>query len=104
MGIVPADVDLAMFAPDAYGSGPTATAMPAILNVLEELQHEGVLAGLLDLQHIVIGGHSAGGRAAVRKRQYPVLPTGGGGLWLWRPHGRRHSVGLWAENDSAPAG
>lgn len=74
MGNVPADVDLAMFAPGAYGSGPTATAMPAILNVLQELHHEGVLAGLLDLQHIVIGGHSAGGRAAIESASAQFFP------------------------------
>jgi dienelactone hydrolase len=67
-------IDLAMFAPSAYGSGPTATAMPAILNVLQELQHEGVLAGLLDLQHIVIGGHSAGGRAAIESASAQFFP------------------------------
>jgi dienelactone hydrolase len=67
-------IDLAMFAPGAYGSGPTATAMPAILNVLQELQHEGVLAGLLDLQHIVIGGHSAGGRAAIESASAQFFP------------------------------
>lgn len=67
-------VDLAMFAPQSYGSGPTATAMPAILNVLAALQSESVLAGLLDLQRIIIGGHSAGGRAAVESASAEFFP------------------------------
>ncbi|MBD1806904.1 dienelactone hydrolase [Microcoleus sp. FACHB-SPT15] len=58
-------VDLKMLAPNAYGTGPTASALPALLAALERLQAEGVLAGLLDLDHIILGGHSAGGRVAI---------------------------------------
>ncbi|MBV9386529.1 MAG: hypothetical protein JOZ78_08895 [Chroococcidiopsidaceae cyanobacterium CP_BM_ER_R8_30] len=58
-------VDLKRLAPDTYGSGPTASALPALLVALERLQAEGILAGLLDLQQIIVGGHSAGGRVAV---------------------------------------
>jgi hypothetical protein len=32
---------------------------------MKGLQEEGVLAGLLDLEHVIIGGHSAGGRVAI---------------------------------------
>lgn len=67
-------VDLARLVPQAYGSGPTASALPTLLGVLDQLQAQGVLAGLLDLQHIVLGGHSAGGRAAVESASSDFFP------------------------------
>lgn len=67
-------VDLKMLAPNTYGTGPTASALPTILSVLEHLQSEGVLAGLLDLQHITLGGHSAGGRVAVESADPRFFP------------------------------
>lgn len=64
VGLTPG-VDIKMLTPNLYGTGPTASALPTLLKALELLQAEGVLAGLLDLDHIVLGGHSAGGRVAI---------------------------------------
>lgn len=58
-------VDLAAFSPDVYGTIPSALALPSLLAELEQLNTVGVLANLLDLQKIVLGGHSAGGRIAL---------------------------------------
>jgi hypothetical protein len=58
-------VDIAVLKPGTYGTAPTASALPALLAELERLQAEGVLAGLLDLEKIILGGHSAGGRLAL---------------------------------------
>ncbi|MDC0832895.1 dienelactone hydrolase [Geitlerinema sp. CS-897] len=58
-------VDIKMLSPQLYGTGPTASALPTILKTLEQLQNKGILAGLLDLNRIVLGGHSAGGRVAI---------------------------------------
>ncbi|MBD2487685.1 dienelactone hydrolase [Aulosira sp. FACHB-615] len=58
-------VDLSMLAPDNYGQGATASALPTLLKTLERLQVEGILAGLLDLDKIILGGHSAGGKVAI---------------------------------------
>ncbi|WP_035985254.1 alpha/beta hydrolase family protein [Leptolyngbya sp. KIOST-1] len=58
-------VDLAMLMPDRYGQGPTASALPALLKELEQLNTDGVLAGLLNLDRVILGGHSAGGRVAI---------------------------------------
>lgn len=67
-------VDIAMWNPDKYRTGPTASAMPALLAELEQLQAQGVLAGLLDLQKIVLGGHSAGGRVAIENADPDFFP------------------------------
>ncbi len=58
-------IDIGMWKPDSYGTGPTATALPALLAELERLHSEGILAGLLNLDKIILGGHSAGGRVAL---------------------------------------
>jgi dienelactone hydrolase len=67
-------VDLKMLTPNTYGSGPTASALPALLTALERLQTQGVLAGLLDLQQIILGGHSAGGRVAIESANPHFFP------------------------------
>jgi predicted dienelactone hydrolase len=69
-------VDLKMWSPNLYGTGPTASALPALLTALQQLQAEGGLAGLLDLNHLVLGGHSAGSRVAIESadsRFYPQV-------------------------------
>ena len=42
--------------PAMYGKAPTASALPTLLKELEKLQSEGVLAGLLDLNSVILGG------------------------------------------------
>ena len=67
-------VNLKLLAPNTYGSGPTASALPTLLAALERLQAEGVLAGLLNLQQIILGGHSAGGRVAIESADPRFFP------------------------------
>ncbi|MGF1537091.1 MAG: dienelactone hydrolase [Elainellaceae cyanobacterium] len=73
VGLTPG-VDIAKLAPNAYGTGPTASALPALLKALEALQADGVLAGQLDLQRVVLGGHSAGGRVAIESASPRFFP------------------------------
>jgi dienelactone hydrolase len=57
-----------------YSTAPTASALPAILATLEKLQTEGILAGTLDLQKIILGGHSEGGRVALENATPKFFP------------------------------
>ncbi|AFY50473.1 putative dienelactone hydrolase [Nostoc sp. PCC 7524] len=58
-------VDISKWHPKIYGTAPTASALSTLLAKLEFLQQQGILAGMLDLQRIILGGHSAGGRVAI---------------------------------------
>ena len=63
-------VNLAAFAPKVYGTIPSALALPTLLAELEQLNKLGILAGLLDLQKIILGGHSPGGRVALENANH----------------------------------
>lgn len=65
IGLTPG-VDLGRCRPETYGHGPTSTTIGPLLDELGRLQVEGILAGLLDLEHVVLGGHSAGGSLALQ--------------------------------------
>jgi hypothetical protein len=67
-------VDLTMLTPQTYGSGATASALPTLLTALERLQTQSILAGQLDLQQIILGGHSAGGRVAIESANPQFFP------------------------------
>ena len=58
-------LDMEALAPDAFGTRPSAVAMPAILSMLTRLNRQGTLAGKLDLDRLAFGGHSAGGTLAL---------------------------------------
>lgn len=58
-------MDLNFLKPDTYGNGPSANALPAILEELERINRSGLLVEMLDLKRIYLGGHSAGGTMAL---------------------------------------
>jgi dienelactone hydrolase len=64
VGLTPG-VNVKALASDIYGSVPTAIALPTILQALDKIQAEGSLAGKLNLDQLILGGHSAGGRVAL---------------------------------------
>ena len=69
-------INTTLWQPNTYGTGPTASALGALLNELEALQTNSLLTGLLDLNRVILGGHSAGGRVALESanpRFYPQL-------------------------------
>lgn len=78
-------VDLAALSSKTYGTVPSASALPLLLDELDNLQSNGVLAGLLDLQKIVLGGHSAGGRLALENAE-PKFFDGLAGAFSYGAH------------------
>ena len=62
-------VNLAALRSETYGTVPSASALPLLIEELDNLQSDGILAGLLDLQKIILGGHSAGGRLALENAE-----------------------------------
>ena len=74
-GITPG-LDLAALAPDTIGTRPSSTALGPLLACLAELsadEHSPV-AGHLDLDRVVVGGHSAGGTAALHNSHPSWVP------------------------------
>ncbi len=60
--------------PERYGKAPACSSLQPILNELSSLNENSLLAGLIDLQTIVLAGHSAGGTVALLSAdpdQYP---------------------------------
>lgn len=66
VGLTPG-VDLDAARPDAYGTRPTCPALPAVIGALEEI---GPLKGVLDLDRIALGGHSAGGTVVLQSARF----------------------------------
>lgn len=59
-------IDPTPLRPDShYGHAPTAIAVAPLLDELGAVQASGPLAGLLDLERLVLGGHGQGGAAAL---------------------------------------
>ena len=58
-------LDLEALGVAQFGSRPSATTVGPLLAALAAEQAEGPLAGLLDLDRVALGGHSAGGTVAL---------------------------------------
>ncbi len=58
-------LDIEALKPSVYGQRPSATALAAVIDELARLNEAGPLAGRLDLDRILLGGHSAGGSVAL---------------------------------------
>ena len=71
-------VALTAVSPQTYGTKPTSPAIQPILTELHNTQHaisKSPLAGLLDLNTIILGGHSAGGTMALQNANPDWFPT-----------------------------
>lgn len=68
-------LDMQALAPDAFGTRPSAVAMPAILSMLTRLNRHGTLEGKLDLDRLAFGGHSAGGTLALLNANRDWFPS-----------------------------
>jgi hypothetical protein len=71
IGLTPS-IDLSKVKPETYGSGATCPAIQPILDSLAQLNgdEKGPLHQALDLNHIILGGHSAGGTVALQNGQF----------------------------------
>ena len=58
-------LDVSALAPETYGERPSATALHALLDDVQAQNTSGHLAGVLDTDRILLGGHSAGGSVAL---------------------------------------
>jgi len=58
-------LDMTAFGPDSYGKGPSCPAIAPILHDMAALNESGLLEGLIDLDTVILGGHSAGGTVAL---------------------------------------
>ncbi|TXS96413.1 dienelactone hydrolase [Parahaliea maris] len=67
-------LDVQALLPEHYGSRPSATTLAPIREMLKALNSSGQLAGSLDLQRLVLGGHSAGGSVALLNARRDWLP------------------------------
>ena len=94
-------VDVDSLRPENYGRAPSCPPLPAILDDLADASRNGLLAGHLDLDRVVLGGHSAGGSMALlnaNRRWFPALR----GAFAYGAH-TAGNVGLgWAEGSFMP--
>lgn len=78
-------LDLGALAPDTFGTRPSATAVAPILEQLGELNADGPLKGVLDLDRVALGGHSAGGTVALLNAD-PAWFPGVGAVFSYGSH------------------
>lgn len=71
IGLTPS-IDLSKVTPDTYGSGATCPAIRPILDSLTQLNadEKSPLYEVMDLNHVILGGHSAGGTVALQNGQF----------------------------------
>ncbi len=67
-------LELTELVSDNYGKNPSATAVAPIIGELAGMNNEGVLAGCLNLEKLVLGGHSAGGTVALLNARTDWFP------------------------------
>jgi predicted dienelactone hydrolase len=63
-GLTPG-IDVKFMNYENYGKGATGSAIQPILDDLKKVNTEGILANCLDLENVILGGHSAGGSIAL---------------------------------------
>jgi len=67
-------LDLDAVRPETYGTTPTSPALRPVLDALAMLGATGHLEGMLDLDRVVLGGHSAGGAVALHNARRAFFP------------------------------
>ena len=67
-------LDVSALSPKEYGQRPSASALAAVLQDLATQNSTGPLAGVLDLNRVLLGGHSAGGSVALMNARQDWFP------------------------------
>ncbi len=68
-GLTPG-IDIKFMNYENYGKGRTGSAIQPILDDLAKINAEGLLENCLDLDNVILGGHSAGGSIALMNAEY----------------------------------
>jgi hypothetical protein len=84
-------LDIDALKPGAYGTRPSATALQAVLADLVTQSASGPLAGLLDTNRILLGGHSAGGSVALMNARPDWFP-GLRGVFAYGAHSKASTM------------
>ncbi|MEV6162067.1 hypothetical protein AB0L71_09085 [Streptomyces sp. NPDC052052] len=99
-GLTPS-VDLEAASPAGWGSRPTSPLIGALLGALAELARRPPLDGLLDLDRVALGGHSAGGTVAL---QSAALTPGVRAVFAYGAHTLVATMLGWPEGTVLPVG
>jgi len=94
-------LEIAALTPPRYGKGPSATALSAIISKLKSLNTNGLLAGKLALNTVILGGHSAGGSAALFNAE-PDWFEGIAGVFSYGAHSGASTLLGWPEDTLLP--
>ena len=94
-------VSMAQLMHEQYGRQPSCPVLPALFRELARMQKKSVLAGLLDLNRIVIGGHSAGGTMALLNANTDWFPQLCGAFSYGAHTAANVQLG-WAEDSMMP--
>ncbi|MFJ4617126.1 alpha/beta hydrolase family protein [Streptomyces sp. NPDC088812] len=99
-GLTPA-VDLEAASPAGWGTRPTSPLIGALLGALRDLGRRPPLDGLLDLDRVALGGHSAGGTVAL---QSAALTPGVRAVFAYAAHTLVAGLLGWPEGSVLPVG
>jgi dienelactone hydrolase len=78
-------LDIAALGPEDFGTRPSALAIAPILAELAACNESGLLVGRIDLSRVILGGHSAGGTAALLNAN-PAWFAGVRGAFAYAAH------------------
>lgn len=94
-------LDLTAITPQTYGTKPSATAIAAIIETLRKENESGVIAGLIDVNNVILAGHSAGGSVAMYNANPEWFPEVRGAI-AYAAHAAASTILGFEENSMLP--
>ncbi len=92
---------LSAMRPDTFGKSTSSTVLPHLLQYLQSQHEKGILQNCLNLDRIILGGHSAGGLMAMLNAQ-PDWFEGVCGCFSYGASTATNPMLGWGENDMLP--